>query len=238
MSKRMNMQLALQYLDKHASEFNFPAFDNAYVEMAAARLTAFRDVENWVIAFEVLGFSNRQGIFADDVYAFGSRLGQEGFISSTPVMSQSPSNPMTDPLTDAWIADWEHWSVLVKGKCYEFSPSRGEYISQGIEVPSMGGPGSLREGHVMRFFIYRESARDLFMEETELRHELQLSSDMTVFVQTEEWQHPDVAGGEKPSDSISIKSLLVALDVNSPADFQRGRPNTNWKLWDSSASAS
>jgi hypothetical protein len=230
----MYMQLVLKDLDKHASEFNFPALDNAYVEMAAARLTAFRDVENWVVAFEVLGFSNRQGIFADDVYAFGSRLRPEGFISSTPVMSESPDNPMTDPLTGVWIADWEHWKVVVKNKLYEFAPTRDEYLSEGMKIPAEGGTGSLNEGQVMRFFVYREGTGELFMKEDELRAELQLDSKMSVFLQTEQWQHPDVAGEEKPSQNVSIRSLLAALDSNSPAAFQIGFPNTDWKHWDAS----
>jgi hypothetical protein len=83
----------------------------------------------------------------------------------------------------------------------------------------------------MRFFIGKETARELFMEESDLRRELSISSEMAIFVQTEDWQHPDVAGEEKPSGNVSIRSLLVALDQNAPGEFSRGRPNTNWKSW-------
>lgn len=231
----MDMNLALADLDKHASEFNFPVLDNAYMEMAAARMTAFRGGDQWVIAFEVLGYSTNEGAFVNDLYAFGSSLGKEGFISSTSVMSQSPNDPMIDPLTEAWIADWEKWSIVVKGRAYQFCPSHDEYKSQGLEVASTGGPGSLAENQVMRFFISKETARELFMEEPDLRRELNLSSEMTIFVQTEDWQHPDVAGEEKPSENISIRSLLMALNHNSPGDFSRGRPNTNWKSWASTS---
>ncbi len=231
----MDMQLALEDLDKHASEFNFPVLDNAYVEMAATRLTAFRSVGDWVIALEVLGYSTNEGAFVNDLYAFGSCLVKEGFISSTSVMSASPDNPLIDPPTDAWVADWERWSVVVKGKLFEFAPDREEYISQGIEVPSDGGAGSLSESQVLRFFIHREGAGELFMQEGELRTELQLDPGMSVFLQTEQWQHPDVAGGEKPSTNVSIRSLLTALDSNSPAVFQGGCPNTDWRHWDASS---
>jgi len=233
----MNLQLALKDLDKHAFEFNFPVLDNAYIDMAGARLTAFRSTEDWAIAFEVLGFSNQQGIFANDLFGFGSCLTKEGIISSSPVMFPSSSKPLIDPQTEAWIADWKNWAIIVRGKLYEFLPSRDEYIDAGIDVPSEGGPGSLKEAQIMRFFIHREGDCDLFMQEAELREELKLSSSMAVFIQTKDWQHPDIVGGEKPSGNVSIKSLLVALGVNYPADFQKGRPNTNWKLWDSSSSA-
>jgi len=233
----VNIQLALKDLDKHAFEFNFPALDNAYVDMAATRLTAFKSETDWIIVFEVLGFSNREGIFVDDIYAFGSSLVKEGFISSTPVMDPLPEHPFVDPYTEAWIADWANWAIIVRSKLYKFSPSRDEYIAAGIDVPSEGGPGSLREEQIMRFFIYKEGASELFMQQAELRDELKISAEMAIFAQTEHWQHPDVVGGEKPSDNISIKSLLVALDLNSPSEFHKGRPNTNWKLWDSTSSA-
>jgi hypothetical protein len=227
----MNLELALRDLDKHASEFNFPVLDNAYVEMAATRLTAFRGAEDWAIAFEVLGYSTNEGSFVGDLYAFGSRLQKEGFISSRTVMSPFPNYPLIDPQTEAWIADWKHWAVIVKGRLYQFAPSRDEYVSAGIDVPLEGGPGSLREGEIMRFFIHKEGAQDLFMQESELRDELRLDPKMSVFLQTQEWQHPDVAGEEKPSEKGSIRSLLVALESNSPALFQVGRPNTDWRLW-------
>ena len=50
----MNPVQILQDLDKHASEFNFPMFDNAYVEYAAARLSAFQGGGEWLIVFEVM----------------------------------------------------------------------------------------------------------------------------------------------------------------------------------------
>jgi hypothetical protein len=230
----MDMQVALNDLDKHASEFNFPVFDNAYVDMAAARLTAFRGTKEWAIAFEVLGYSTNEGAFVNDLYAFGSCLLKEGFVSSTPIMSAAPNDPLIDPQTGAWIADWERWMVVMKGKSYEFAPAREEYLSQGLQVPTEGGAGSLGESQVLRFFVYREGTGELFMKEDELRAELQLDSKMSVFLQTEQWQHPDVAGEEKPSQNVSIRSLLAALDSNSPAAFQIGFPNTDWKHWDAS----
>ncbi len=50
----MNTKQILEDLDKHAFEFNFPMLDNAYVEYAAARLSAFRGIKDWLIVFEVL----------------------------------------------------------------------------------------------------------------------------------------------------------------------------------------
>jgi len=63
----MNTARILKDLDKHASEFNFPVLDNAYIELAAARLSAFQGVKDWLIIFEVLGFSTKEMEFVDDL---------------------------------------------------------------------------------------------------------------------------------------------------------------------------
>jgi hypothetical protein len=55
----------------------------------------------------------------------------------------------------------------------------------------------------MRFFIEKGTAHDLFMEEPELRDELRLSPKMSMFVQTEHWQHPDVAGQKKHPKTLA-----------------------------------
>jgi hypothetical protein len=49
MGNDMNTTQILKDLDKHAREFNFPVLDNAYVEFAAARLTAFRSDKDWLL---------------------------------------------------------------------------------------------------------------------------------------------------------------------------------------------
>lgn len=231
MNRPLNLQRIFEDLDKHASEFNFPVLDNAYVEMAATRMTVFKGREDWVLAFEVLGYSTQEGAFVDDLYAFGSCLEKEGFVNSRTIMFAAIESPLIDPSTEAWIADWQGWAVVVRGKTYSFSPQREEYTAHGIDVPLNGGPGSLRESQLMRFFVHSEGTRELYMAEPELRQELHLPPEMPVFLQTEQWEHPDIAGQEKPSENVSIRSILAALDSDSPLDFQRGCPNTEWWRW-------
>ena len=78
----MNTRQILEDLDKHAAEFNFPVLDNAYVEFAATRLSAFHGAEDWLIVFEVLGFSTREVGFVDDLYAYGSCVAKGGFVDA------------------------------------------------------------------------------------------------------------------------------------------------------------
>ena len=68
----MDTKQILEDFDKHASEFNFPVLDNSYIEFASARLSALQGAKDWMVVFEVLGFSKREIEFVDDLYVFGS----------------------------------------------------------------------------------------------------------------------------------------------------------------------
>src|SRR5437868_6691471 len=109
----MDVKQVLSDLDKHASEFNFPVFDNAYVEYGAARLSAFKSNIDWLIVFEVLGFDTRQVQFVNGLYAFGSCIERQGIVGEEIPLRSSPNQPLFDPETNAFIADWNHWSVKI-----------------------------------------------------------------------------------------------------------------------------
>jgi len=89
-----------------------------------ARLTAFSGSEHWVIAFEVLGFSIREGEFVNDLYAYGSCIEKEGFISSRTIITSMAEHPIFDSETNECIADWKSWSVAANNKIISFSPMR------------------------------------------------------------------------------------------------------------------
>ena len=108
----MDSKQILEDLDKHAKEFNFPVLDNAYVEFAGARLSAFRGARDWLIAFEVLGFSVKEVMFVNDLYAYGSCVAREGFISEQIPFTSTAENPLFDVETNECIADWSRWSIV------------------------------------------------------------------------------------------------------------------------------
>lgn len=221
----------LQDLDKHASEFNFPVLDNAYVEFAATRLSAFQHANEWLIVFEVLGFSTREVEFVDDLYAYGSCVDHEGFVGEEIPVRSSPEQPLFDGETRECVADWSHWSIKIGSETISFSPTRGEYAEAGIVISRGPGRGSLSEIELLRFLIHHFGAQRFFLEDNALLRRFPKCSRLRKFVQTAEWQHPNVAEEEKPSSNISIRSLIDALSQKNPGLFKRGRPNTHWKFW-------
>jgi hypothetical protein len=227
----MNTLTILEDMDKHAMEFNFPVLDNAYVEFAAARLSAFRSSEDWLIVFEVLGFSVREVAFIDDIYAYGSCTEKEGLVSEEIPLACLPQEPLFDAETNECIADWSHWSVSIGEKTMSFTPTVEEYAEAGITIDSRPGPGTLTEIELLRFLVHHLGQTRLFMSDETLISHFPKCKNMSKFLQTTKWQHPDVAGDELPSKNISLRTLVNALAQRDPSLFEKGSPNTDWKLW-------
>jgi hypothetical protein len=227
----MNTRRILEELDKHAAEFNFPLLDNAYVEFGTARLSAFQNAQDWLVAFEVLGFSTKEFVFVDDLYGYGSCVERAGFIGAEVPLTSSEEEPLFDAETNECIADWSHWSIKVCGEKMSFSPTREEYAQSGIRIDPSTGPGSVREIELLRFLLDRLGQNRLFMSDQALLSHFPKCRKLSKFIQTTEWQHPDVADGEKPSTSISIRSLMAALSREDVSLFKPGRPNTHWRFW-------
>ncbi len=148
----MDTSQILKEMDKHASEFDFPILDNAYIEFGAARLTVFLGPREWLIVFEVLGFSIREIQFVDDLYAFGSCVERQGFIAEEIPISSAPEHPLFDPITNESVADWNSWSIRFRDQTLSFSPTREEYETAGIVIDRPKGPGSITEIELLRFF--------------------------------------------------------------------------------------
>ncbi|MGO4881091.1 MAG: DUF7003 family protein [Bryobacteraceae bacterium] len=227
----MDTNQILEDLDKHASEFNFPVLDNAYVEFAATRLTGFRGAQDWLVCFEVLGFSTREVAFVDDLYAYGSCIEKGGYFSEQSPLTSAEEQPLFDGETNECIADWSNWSVKVHGQTMSFSPTREEYAEAGIIIDRGPGPGTLKEIELMRFLVHRLGEERLFMSDQVLLGHFPHCRNLARFLQTTQWQHPDVADGEKPSHNISIRSLVMALSQRDLSLFVQGRPNTHWRFW-------
>jgi Family of unknown function (DUF7003) len=205
--------------------------DNAYIALAAARLTAFRSQEHWLIVFEVLGFSKRETEFVDDYYAYGSCTPKAGLMGEEVPARSSQGDPVFDKETNECIADWSRWSILVGGKEMTFSPTPQEYASAGIVIDRPAGRGTLSEIDMLRFLVHRLGPDRFFMSEPVLLGQFPGCRNVPKFLQTTSWKHPDIAGGERPSQNVSVRSLVQALSEGNRSLFDPGVPNTQWQFW-------
>jgi len=205
--------------------------DNAYVEFAAARLSAFQGGEDWLIVFELLGFSTKEIEFVNDLYAFGSCVGREGFIGEEILFHSTPKQPLFDAETDECIVDWTTWAIRAGNEDLSFSPTREEYAEAGIVINQEPGCGSLREIELLRFLVHHLGEPRFFLADGALLRHFPKCVNLKKFIQTTCWQHPIVAEKEQPSKNTSIRSLIKALSQRNPALFSEGRPNTHWSYW-------
>jgi hypothetical protein len=226
-----NTQQIFDDLDKHASEFNFPVLDNEYVEFAAARLNAFQNSNDWLVVFEVLGFSTREVEFVNNLYAFGSCVEREGFVGEEIPVRSVPKQPLFDPETNECIADWTHWAVQVGTEELSFSPAREDYTEAGILINREPGRGSLSEIELLRFLVHHLGATRFFLTDEAILNNFPKCINLKQFIKATQWQHPNVAEGEKPSENVSICSLVEALSHKDQALFNQGNPNTYWMFW-------
>lgn len=179
-----NPDQILSDLNKHALEFNFPVLDNAYIEFAAARLSAFQGETDWLVCFEVLGFSTRELEFVDDIYAYGSCVDREGFVGERIPLKSDEALPLFDQNTNQCIADWSHFAIRLDEEAMSFSPTLQEYGEAGIILDRPPGPGSLSEIELLRFLLHRLGEERLFMKDQILLSYFPRCKNLSKFVQT------------------------------------------------------
>jgi hypothetical protein len=66
------------------------------------------------------------------------------------------------------------------------------------------------------------------METLDLLNEIEISADLKLFYQTDEWEHPEE---EKPSENKFFQSLAKAIELDDTNLIQLNNPNTHWSNW-------
>lgn len=201
----------LAQLDACAAQFVFPMLDNGYVFPVDSRLRAFRDSGRWALAIECLGYSPRAGRLQNCIHLFGNCLkrspgtANEDFLCPVEGDIEDPENP------GCLRSDVD--ALLIRG--------------HEIPLPSTTEPRQLID--VFRDLV--PDHRDLLLAtEDEIRD--RLPPDLPQVLQLETWNHPDLSGDEKPSQS---ECFLQLADLMASGDVSRYRPtrdpNTHWSNW-------
>ena len=179
----------------------------------------------------MLGFSTKEIEFVNSIYVFGSCSEKQGLIGEEISLCSLPDQPLFDAETNECIADWSHWKAKVGNEEVSFSPTREEYTEAGIVINREPGPGSLSEISLLRFLVHRLGKERFFMSDEGLLSHFPMCKNLKKFVQTTQWEHPDLANEERPSQNISIRSLVDALSCKNPSLFEPGLSNTHWTYW-------
>ncbi|MFA0751107.1 MAG: hypothetical protein SLRJCFUN_001510 [Candidatus Fervidibacter sp.] len=149
----MKVEDILYLLDKYIEPG--AAIDNFYQEIADTCLTVFRSEKYWAIFFEFVENHITYADVANYIYAYGNCLQKLGYLgpeASLALFAVSEDKPLIGENT-YWIADKANFSVIIKGRRYDFSPTDDDYRDAGIVLEG-SGPGSLPLSALLRFLCH------------------------------------------------------------------------------------
>jgi len=217
--------------------------DNGYVYLAASRLSLFRSSSDWAMVVEIFGFSPRAGVPDIHVYTFGSRLRrtrrESDFISAAAFETYLANNSNNEstfifPIEEGgWQDDSNgellargRQEVLVRGLAYP-TPPREAYAQHGI---ALALPEDVEVFEFCRWLA--ATARDRVLGTEEDRRTC-VPDELPLILQVDEWHHPDVLNGERPSAVPTFRALAEILAGGSEAGLAavREKPNTHWSNW-------
>ncbi|MEO5816174.1 MAG: hypothetical protein ABIT20_12935 [Gemmatimonadaceae bacterium] len=239
----MTMDIAsiLSNLDAACDKYRLPMLDNGYIFLMATRLSLFRSNEAWALVIERFGYSPRGEAPDTEIFAVGSGICNrkqptdfrpgwyDKYLRDSPSLEQRSAFP----LDDAWqdkddpdLVDESATDVVLRGKTISL-PALDEYAIRGIELE--------RAPLVQTFEMCRYLAdieRDLVLATPEERR-FNVDPTLDHILQLEEWHHPDLARGARPSGNSTFRTLAEVLVTGDVSKYVPNMPaNTHWSNWD------
>ncbi|HUP59090.1 MAG TPA: hypothetical protein VNA69_01585 [Thermoanaerobaculia bacterium] len=232
----------LRILDDCAKDFTFPVLDNGYVYLAATRLSVYAAKPEWALVIEVFGFSPRAGLPDISIYTFASQLhnrdNPERYVSREAYEKYLKRNPHNE-FRSAYPMDEGDWQdpddleflaqsarhVAVRGDLVPL-PSVDEYKRFGITLED---PSHVRVFEICRFLT--ATLRPQMLGTIDERRVSVLPHLREIMV-LDEWNHPDVTDGVRPSKSDTFRQLARVLETEDPRMYRPTEPpNTHWSNW-------
>jgi hypothetical protein len=231
----------LRILDRGAESFHFPMLDNGYVYLATSRLTLYRSDADWALAFEIFGYCPRGELPDLNVYTFASNLWNrdkpETYISRDRYENYLAHHPHDDsrffyPIAKGW-QDPEYWElvseeadhVVLRDKRIKI-PSAKDFDWFGVELQDFP---RIRVFELCRFLAETEKPGVLG---TPQERRVSVLPKMVEILTLDEWNHPDLANSELPSQSETFQQLAQVLATGDTSKYWPSKaPNSHWKNW-------
>ncbi len=230
----------LKILDECAGNFRFPMLDNGYLYLAATRLTAYSNNNDWALVFEIFGFSPRAGIPDLTIQTFASNLTNRAERSDYATklaydnyLKNNPNNEFKSfyPIeNDDWMSE---------ESCEVLKPS-GDIVLRGknIALPSAcdykANDIALEESAPLTFELCRYLAKN-YRENvlaTEDERRFNVLNELKFVLTLDDWLHPDLTDGVLPSQTTTfseIQDVLLTADATKYIGDAIG--NTHWSNW-------
>lgn len=211
----------LQQLDQSAAQFRFPGFNNANYHMGAARLSAFRNSQQWALIVEEVCWWPGAGGIVQNLSAFGNGLAGElafpGQSDWQPGLVYWPYSSVECGFDQEGELSCEQ--IRIRGEEVCLNP---QDLTLQPEVPERGFSilVQLVELYRNRLLCTPQELRKIVPPELEL------------LIQLDQWCHPNVYLGELPGRNQSFRNLAEVLASGEVSRFRPAdRPNVDWRLW-------
>ncbi len=213
----MNADEVLDCLSAFQEALGFLASDGRQ-HIADARLSVFRSDEHFAVFTEFANFFYGFDEFCNVLGWAGNCLVEEvqqAQFDGVNLVEEVPDAPLwREDEYVHWLGDRANFSVQVKEQRHDFRPSPEDYERAGIRFEEeKSGPNSITPGQLLRFvsvaldhpsFLPEEELRSLILPETE--------PQMSLFVQTNWWQHPEyLVFGDGLHDPLFADSAIFNI---------------------------
>jgi hypothetical protein len=232
---RMSEQSIIQHLDSWMNLDNEPVLLNHInYELADARLSAFRSKYYWVIVFETIVWDIPASQYMRQTYIYGNCIREQGHLGYDILLTEEDILFKFNNNEKLFI------SFLWDRRKYELQILLDDYISIGLQSDIDHIEEEMIEPHqLLRLLCYRLN-HPFFASEKEMRmfiaevSEQLVSDSLQLIWQTYEWQHPNAAFDELPSQTEFFPLLAEALitgDLSGLRQFDISKCNSHWSNW-------
>jgi hypothetical protein len=207
----------------------FPIMDHPDNFLAATRLTGFSDGNLWALTIEQLVFATAASgyqQFRNWVYSYGNCLGGPPGISSHDAIHPISEGEDGDLFEDVFFARSGVTTIRIRGHLTRFDATQEGFRKRRLELampPRIAGWDLLR-------LLALDHRSALLATDAERRR--RLLAPVPKLLELDQWHHPDVLAGEKPSDTKCFRALAAALAAADAGFYQPIElPNTDWQNW-------
>ncbi|HDR4726810.1 hypothetical protein J0835_23515 [Bacillus cereus group sp. Sample62] len=212
----------LNILDKKQSNYEFPAFDNEYIDISQVKFSLFfKSNKDWLMVFQVVGVGSL-GV-CNDIQVYGDRVNHS--IGDDGILQLNDGEYELFDNEGEFIPDIHNGSVKIHDHHFEYEFTEEDYANNGIVVKTTES----YPRDFLRMLATNDEARKLvWWDKEEILEEFGLEGDWEVAYETEEWQHVE---DEKVSENEFFQSVAAAIEKKDPSVIVNKNANTHWKNW-------
>ena len=212
----------LKLLDKKQSNYEFPTFDNEYMDISQVKFSLFfKDAKDWLMVFQIVGVGSL-GV-CNDIQVYGDRITHSMGDDCILQLNNGDYELFDDE--GEFIPNIYKGSLKIREHHFEYEFTEEDYINNGIEVQTTEHYPT----YFMRMLATNEEAQKLlWWDKEEILEEFGLEGNWEVAYETEEWKHVE---DEKVSENEFFQSVAAAIEKKDPSIIVKKDSNTHWRNW-------